>query len=89
MREVAAVEGKIMKYTIHIPKPLKKMKTVAKQLEECLYYNNCSCCWHKGDKLCQIKLMSEGLYYIRQTIEKSEGGNGGKKKTGTDAAGVI
>ena len=58
---------------IVIPKPSKRMKTVAKQIEDCLYYNRCTDCWHKGDKLCQIKLMSEGLYYLQMALEKSEG----------------
>ena len=58
---------------IVIPKPRNRMKTVAKQIEDCLYYNRCTDCWHKGDKLCQIKLMSEGLYYLQMALEKSEG----------------
>ena len=58
-----------------IPKPKHRMKTVTKQIEDCLYYTRCSTCWHKGDKLCQIKLMSEGLYYLKMTLEKSEGKN--------------
>ena len=59
--------------SVTIQKPTRKMKTVAKQIEACLYFNDCRTCWHKGDKLCQIKLMSEGLYYLRMTLEKSEG----------------
>ena len=59
--------------TVAIQKPQHRMKTVTKQIEDCLYFNRCGQCWHKGDKLCQIKLMSEGLYYLQMTLEKSEG----------------
>lgn len=58
---------------IEIPKPSHRMKTVVKKIEDCLYFHRCTDCWHKGDKLCQIKLMLEGLYYLEMTLEKSEG----------------
>lgn len=57
---------------IEIPKPSHRMKTVVKKIEDCLYFNRCTDCWHKGDKLSQIKLMLEGLYYLEMTLEKSE-----------------
>ncbi len=87
VREVAAVEGKIMK-TKQIPKPSVKMKTVTRQMEHCLEVN-CKGCYLKDNQHCVEFLMSDALWYLKQTLEKSEGGNGGKKKTGTDAAGVI
>ena len=55
-----------------IPKPEHKMKTVAKQIEQCLYHNNCKGCWYKLEPRCQVLLMSDGLWYLRQTLEKSE-----------------
>lgn len=59
---------------VMIQKPEKRMKTVANQIEQCIYFNNCSKCWYKGEKLCQEKLVSDGLWYLRQTLEKSESG---------------
>ena len=78
-----------MKYAVHIQKPVKTLKMVAKQLEECLYFNNCSGCWLNGDNLCQMKLMSAGLWYLRQKIEEEEDARKAKKKAGADAAGFM
>ena len=64
-----------MNYRVEIPKPEKKMKTVAKQMEDCIYFNNCKDCWLKGERICQGKLFSAALYYLRQILEKSERGN--------------
>ena len=72
----------------HILKPMKKMKTVANRMEKCLQ-NDCRGCWLKDDMNCQNILMYSALYYLQMALEKSEGGNGGKKKTGTDAAGIV
>lgn len=59
-----------MKYSVTIPKPDKKVKTVIKRLEKCIYYNDCKGCWLKDDKLCQAKLVSAGLYYLEQAYRK-------------------
>lgn len=60
-----------MKFTMHLIKPDRKMKTVAFRMEKCLQ-NDCAGCWLKEDQHCQDKLMYSALYYMRQTIEKSE-----------------
>lgn len=59
---------------VMIPKPKHRMKKVIDQIEQCIYFNSCSKCWYKGEKLCQEKLVSDGLWYLRQTLEKSESG---------------
>ena len=53
-------------------RPTHKMKTVVSQLELCLYYNDCRKCWLKKYSNCQQLLMADGLWYLRQTLEKSE-----------------
>ena len=62
-----------MKYNVTVQKPEKRMKTVIRQMEKCIYFNDCKSCWLKSEKQCQEKLFSAGLYYLRQALEKSEG----------------
>ena len=60
-----------MKLTMDVLKPGRKMKTVAVRIERCLQ-NDCAGCWLKDDQFCQDKLMYSALYYLKQTLEKSE-----------------
>ena len=62
-----------MMASVKIPKPTRKMKTVVNQLEQCLYFNGCQKCWLKKYSNCQQLLMADGLWYLKQTLEKSEG----------------
>ena len=54
-------------------KPTRKMKTIVRQLEQCLYYNDCRKCWLGKYSNCRDLLMADGLYYLKMALEKSEG----------------
>lgn len=58
-----------------IPKPVYKMKTVVRMLVQCLDpQDNCNGCLYVRDKNCLRKLMTDSLYYLQQTLKKSEKG---------------
>jgi hypothetical protein len=52
-------------------KPSVKMKTVTKQIEHCLEVN-CKGCYLKDQEHCIEFLMMDALWYMKQTLEKSE-----------------
>ena len=54
-------------------KPEKRMKTVIKALRHCLSSEDgCGECPYVGIKNCGRKLANDALYYLEQTLEKSE-----------------
>lgn len=54
-------------------KPKRKMKTVVYQMYVCLYNGGCGNCWHNDrPDCCRQLLMKDALYYLQQTLEKSE-----------------
>ena len=53
-------------------KPTRKLKTIVNQLEKCLYYTDCRKCWLRKYSNCKDLLMADGLWYLKQTLEKSE-----------------
>ena len=57
---------------VEIRKPTRKMKTIVRRLELCLYFNDCRGCWLKKYANCQELLLADGLYYLRLALEKSE-----------------
>ena len=52
-------------------KPSVRMKTVVKTLEKCLA-DDCKGCYLKEENNCMTFLMMDCLYYMKQTLEKSE-----------------
>lgn len=52
-------------------KPSVKMKTVTKQIEHCLEVD-CKGCYLKDQEHCIEYLMMDALWYLKQTLEKSE-----------------
>ena len=60
---------------VFIPKPAHKMKTVVKALRICLSAERdvCNECPYVGIVNCGGKLAEDTLYYLEQTLEKSEG----------------
>ena len=64
-----------MTYQSQTQKPKYKLKTIVKFAEKCILYNDCKGCGYKKFDHCQIMLCEAMLYYLRQTLEKSERGN--------------
>lgn len=52
-------------------KPVHKMKTVVRQLDRCIK-NECSGCYLQKESDCMRSLMYDSLWYLKQTLEKSE-----------------
>lgn len=55
-----------------LPKPKHRMKKLIKVIDNCISYNDCRGCGHITYSNCQQMLMKDALYYLRQTLEKSE-----------------
>ena len=54
-------------------KPKYKMKTVVKAAEKCMEGPaSCPDCLYKQEPLCARQLTKDMVYYLRQTLEKSE-----------------
>ena len=55
-------------------KPPIRMKTVVKIMEGCIIECDCRGCPFVKAVNCQERLMAAGLWYLKQTISKSEKG---------------
>lgn len=53
-------------------KPIHRMKTLVKVVNDCIMYNDCRKCKYIKDNNCQQLLMADCLYYLEQALEKSE-----------------
>lgn len=54
-------------------RPKIRMKTVVRLLDRCLHYGDCSGCpYGDAGTGCRGRLAEDALYYLRQTLEKSE-----------------
>ena len=66
-----------MKKMVTIPKPKHKMKTLIKYMEQCYFGAGCTGCPYDEGSIftakCRTAMMQDALYYLRQTLEKSEG----------------
>lgn len=64
--------------TYVIARPKRKMKQVIKCLENCIFENKCEgCSYGEYNFRCQEQLRTEALWYLKQTLEKSEMRNRG------------
>ena len=53
-------------------KPKHRMKTLVTVVKDCIYYSDCRKCNYRQYSNCQQLLMADCLYYLEQTLEKSE-----------------
>ena len=54
--------------------PKYKMKTVVRYMDSCINGNNqykCKICPYSAYPMCTDRLMIDGLYYLKMTLEKS------------------
>ena len=73
------LEHKSMRNTLRPGKPRRRMKTVVKYMRNCLHLTDClSCAYAEYGEACQLILINDALYYLEQTLEKSEGKKDGK-----------
>ena len=62
-----------------IEKPAHKMKVIVKLMEKCVNPEEvCNGCPYINDVNCLSNLMKDGAYYLKQTLEKSEGAKNGR-----------
>ena len=64
--------------TFKIPKPKRKMKTLVRYMEQCIFTSDCvGCPYDDGTYMterCRSQMLIDSFYYLRQTVEKSEKG---------------
>ena len=73
------LERKSMRNSLRPGKPRRKMKNVVKYMRNCLHNTDCGICPYRehGDA-CTLVLINDALYYLEQTLEKSERKNNEK-----------
>ena len=55
-----------------LAKPGRRMKTVTEALRKCVEDTHCDGCYLQRYKYCRSLLMKDVLWYLSQTLEKSE-----------------